>query len=97
MTALISSDGYFQPKVRPSSQMLKQIAMMNNPSPTGEPQLNHEPHERQYFMASSCCLASRKRLSSLDITNSVYVNEDPFRWLSVTAMPIAERRRMGLT
>ena len=29
------------------------MEMKNRPRPTGLPQLNHEPHERQFFMLAS--------------------------------------------
>jgi len=34
---------------RCNTQRLMAISMKNSPSPTGEPQLYHEPHDLQYF------------------------------------------------
>lgn len=47
---------YYQPNVWPRIQMVAASEMKNKPSPTGEPQLNHEPQDRQYFMLSWCHL-----------------------------------------
>ena len=44
---------YFQPKAWLNIQSVTAIDMKNRPRPTGLPQLNQEPHERQCFMCSS--------------------------------------------
>jgi hypothetical protein len=40
---------YFQPKAWLKIQSVTAQEMKNRPRPTGLPQLNHEPHERQCF------------------------------------------------
>jgi len=44
---------YFQPKARLKIQSVAAMEMKNRPRPTGLPQLNHEPHERQFFILFS--------------------------------------------
>ena len=44
---------YFQPKAWLKIQSVPAMEMKNKPKPTGLPQLNHEPHERQCFKWSS--------------------------------------------
>jgi hypothetical protein len=41
---------YFQPKAWLKIQSVTATEMKNRPRPTGLPQLNHEPHERQFFI-----------------------------------------------
>lgn len=57
----------YQLKAMDINQSVTPIEMKKRPSPTGEPQENHEPHERQcfrdspwYFRPSSCsrCFSS---------------------------------------
>jgi hypothetical protein len=44
---------YFQPKAWLRIQSVAATEMKNRPRPTGLPQLNHEPHERQCFRLSA--------------------------------------------
>jgi hypothetical protein len=44
---------YFQPKAWLKIQSVNAMEIKNRPSPTGLPQLNHEPHERQFFILFS--------------------------------------------
>ncbi|HSX17285.1 MAG TPA: hypothetical protein VLH86_04240 [Patescibacteria group bacterium] len=39
---------YFQPKAWLKIQSVTAMEMKNKPRPTGLPQLNHEPHARQF-------------------------------------------------
>lgn len=50
---LASWKRYFQPKAWLRIQSVTATDMKNRPSPTGLPQLNHEPHARQCFMLVS--------------------------------------------
>jgi hypothetical protein len=44
---------YFQSKAWLKIQSVVAMEMKNRPRPTGLPQLNHEPHERQFFILFS--------------------------------------------
>lgn len=50
MTVLFAGKkDYFQPKTWLRIQSVTAMDTKNRPKPTGLPQLNHEPHERQCF------------------------------------------------
>lgn len=54
MTVLfVSRKRYFQPKAWLKIQSVVAMEIKNRPSPTGLPQLNHEPQARQFFMLFS--------------------------------------------
>lgn len=49
------------------------MEMKNKPRPTGLPQLNHEPHARQFFMLSLWCCSYHSMLALSSIFSDIYV------------------------
>jgi hypothetical protein len=62
---------YFQLKAWLKIQSVTAMEMKNKPKPTGEPQLNHEPHARQFFMVSLWCCSYHSMSPLLSVFSDI--------------------------
>lgn len=70
---------YFQPNAWLKIQSVAAMEIKNRPSPTGEPQLNHEPQERQCLRDCSyqfiCCSYETKATMVTGLINLLSITD----------------------